>query len=262
MKTHTSRSRALQQFSGMLVLSILAGTNLVVWADTQPAPPTVSVRLSNPELIDDQHGDLKLTLNFPIRQQNASVAIASDPAIQITPRAVHLEDVQGPVILHFDVVGVRQKLTPGDHVISADLSLSGAAGGTTVASDSVTLKYSRRVRFSSYLIWGLVGVALGYVLRLLTKVLASIPMPSPAPPDPNAGQNNPIVAATGEITKFVQKHYYLVEFTVTCVLGFLALLALAKSGMAPDGAAYWNGALLLGVSLGFLTNTDLILRIK
>ncbi len=61
--------------------------------------------------------------------------------------------------------------------------------------------------------------------------------------------------------KFVLEHYYWVDFAVTLTVGFLALAALMKNGRPPASAEYWPEAIVLGVGLGLLTNSDLLTRV-
>lgn len=169
------------------------GTGQVVLAQpAQNSTPTIALRLSKPELINDEHADLKVTVNLPTHQEKASLSLVADRGVQINATAASLDNLQGTVIKHFDVSGDRAILRPGEYVISVDLSV-GASTSNTVASETVNLKYTRRLQFGFYLAWGIVGVFVGYALRLLTKVLASVPAPAPAPPEGSMpGTNYPV----------------------------------------------------------------------
>ena len=106
---------------------------------------------------------------------------------------------------------------------------------------------------ATYLILGGLGIATGYSLRLLVKVLSAVPAPQPAL-GPADGE--------GPITSFVIGHYYAVDFIVTLVLGFLALFALMQGARPPQVASAWPHAITLGASLGLLTNSELITRLR
>lgn len=48
---------------------------------------------------------------------------------------------------------------------------------------------------------------------------------------------------------------------MTLLIGLFVLLYLLKDGHVPDSAAYWYGALVTGVGLGLLTNSELIVKL-
>ena len=106
---------------------------------------------------------------------------------------------------------------------------------------------------AAYLILGGLGIAAGYSLRLLVKVLSAVPAPQPV-----LGAAD----SAGPITSFVIGHYYAVDFIVTLVLGFLALFALMQGARPPQVASAWPHAITLGASLGLLTNSELITRLR
>lgn len=64
----------------------------------------------------------------------------------------------------------------------------------------------------------------------------------------------------GPITRFVKDHYCQVDFAVTVALGAAALIALIKDGHPPESASAWYSALILGLGLGALTNSELITK--
>ena len=127
-------------------------------------------------------------------------------------------------------------------------------GGTILANDILEFQFKSEISLSLYFILGCLGIALGYAIRLLVQVLKKVPAPSPAP---KAGGGS-----AGPITEFVQSHYYVVDFGVTLVLGFLVLVALLSDGSPPETGRMWPGALASGVGLGLLANSELITRIK
>jgi 4-amino-4-deoxy-L-arabinose transferase-like glycosyltransferase len=64
------------------------------------------------------------------------------------------------------------------------------------------------------------------------------------------------IESVGPITRFVQKNYYLVDCSVTLVVGLLSLTLLIKNNHAPDSGFYWYTAFGAGIGLGLLTNSD------
>ncbi|HSS98017.1 MAG TPA: hypothetical protein VLK33_13345 [Terriglobales bacterium] len=149
-----------------------------------------------------------------------------------------------------------QDTVSGDYLILAQSVNHPADGSTPFETDqAINFSFNRRLQIWSYLLLGLIGFAIGYFIRLMTSVLKKIPAPAPAPVAPGADQDGPI-------TVFVKAHYYMVDFAVSIVLAFAVLLYLLKDGHPPDSATAWYGALLTGIGLGFLTNNDLLARIK
>jgi hypothetical protein len=108
---------------------------------------------------------------------------------------------------------------------------------------------------AAYLGLGALGILVGYLLRVLMKVLSTTTAPAP---DPTADPP-PVL---GPIGRFVASHYYQVDCLVTLVLGLAALLFLVKDGHLPDNGVVWYGALLMGLALGLLTNSELITKLR
>jgi hypothetical protein len=107
----------------------------------------------------------------------------------------------------------------------------------------------------------LVGFILGYLLRIVTGVLKKIPPPAPLQAAGSGGGGNG-GGEEGPVTTLVKNHYYIVDFLISLVLAFVVLLYWMREGHLPDSASAWYGALLTGIGLGFLTNNDLLARIK
>jgi len=119
------------------------------------------------------------------------------------------------------------------------------------------INYIPEVPLAAYFGFGLVGIFLGYWLRLFVKILSSTTPPQPAP---IAAGNPP--ANPGPFTSFVMKHYYAVDLSVTIAIGFLILVSLIKDGNPPDNALAWYSAVAMGVGLGLLTNSELITKLR
>lgn len=124
-----------------------------------------------------------------------------------------------------------------------------------VASDVLEFDYQPGLPVCIYLLVGVAGIAIGYVVRMLVLTLKAV--------EPQVEAEK---LATSEgpkgLRKFVLQYYWWVDFSVTLVLGFLALLALMKDGRPPVTATYWHHAAMLGVGLGLLTNSDLLTRVQ
>jgi hypothetical protein len=124
----------------------------------------------------------------------------------------------------------------------------------TLGTDVLSVSYHVGQPVLAYFVLGLLGVALGYVLRKVVKALAET--------TPSSARIQAAVAAEptpGWLKQFVADHYYGVDFTVTLFLGFLLLgSALTVDHAPPIRGQYWFGALLFGFATGLLTNSELI----
>ncbi len=149
------------------------------------------------------------------------------------------------------------KLRRATYRVLADVYAADSAGRPplALAHEPIPIAVVPQIALASYLWLGLVGILIGYLIRLVIKVLGAVPAPLPAPPE----TNDP---TTGPITRFVTRHYYFTDFTVTCVMGVLLMLLLLKDAHLPDNAGSWYGAMILGFSLGLLTNSDLVTKFR
>ncbi|HWG19217.1 MAG TPA: hypothetical protein VG225_01720 [Terracidiphilus sp.] len=177
----------------------------------------------------------------------------SPPGFEVTPRNVALPEFQKQFTSSAftlrrsgKTAEVGQQNTLIVRVLSADQKAA-------IAEASVSFSYVKRIPIWEYLLLGFFGIALGYAIRLLIKVLQTVPAPALAP-DPNAPQ-------PGTITQWVQKHYYFVDCSVTLVIGLLSLTLLLKNDHVPDSGLYWYSALGAGVALGLLANSELVSKL-
>jgi hypothetical protein len=246
-----------------------------------PASGAQAVRINNmlrPDgPIRNAPAQLVLTLDVVQPQPRASLTILAPPGFRVEEvRAseqgketqstntntvrVGLGTLQGRVTKVFMLHPPEVRIPRGKYRLLATVSTAPAPNVTVdsapmVAGDSIIqqsdfdVEYIPAIPIVQYLLWGLLGVAVGYGIRLLVKVLSKIPEPIPLAND------------DGPITKFVKKYYFLVDCLVTLVLGLFVLLYLIKDGHVPDSAAYWYGAVVTGVGLGLLTNSELIVKL-
>lgn len=121
-----------------------------------------------------------------------------------------------------------------------------------LAQDDFDVEYTPTISLGRYLLVGLAGVLIGYAIRLLVKVLSTVPPPALAPTP---------AGSAGPVTTFVTRHYYAVDCAVTLTLGLLVLIFFIKDGHPPDAGIQWYGALGIGVGLGLLTNSELVTKL-
>lgn len=220
--------------------------------------PSLTYQLRSKDFDSSDTAQLLVTGDIPAASGTAEVQFISPPGFEISPSTLTFEPQSGKSIV-FAKVKLQRNAPSGESSILAHATVKPSGSGTSLALDQViTFVYIRRLPLRFYFLLGLVGFVLGYILRLFTGVLKTVPAPSPAPPNPEGGGGS----QDGPITAFVKKHYYSVDFLVCLVLALAVLLYLIRDGHPPDSAATWYGAVLTGLGLGFLTNNDLIGRIR
>lgn len=161
-------------------------------------------------------------------------------------------------IARFDVAPTAHARDPGERIVVVELTQADAAGAKVMlAAQTVTFQFRPEIGLRLYYLLALAAIPVGYLVRLLSKILSTMPAPLPEPPDPTTGGQTP-----GPISRFVARHYYLSDLLVTAVLGGLTLILLEKDGHPPAAAATIGGALVTGFGLGLLTNSELFTKFK
>jgi hypothetical protein len=95
-----------------------------------------------------------------------------------------------------------------------------------VASDVAEFEYQAGLSVYLYLLVGVAGIGIGYVVRMLVLALKNV--------QPQVDAEKLATSETPKgLREFVLKHYWEVDFAVTLILGFLALVALMKDGRPP-----------------------------
>jgi hypothetical protein len=106
-----------------------------------------------------------------------------------------------------------------------------------------------------YLIVGLIGVVIGFLIKLGMKALSVVP-----PPIAGAQAARDRDAPEHPLVRFAREHYYTVDLLVTLLIGFLVLLA-SLTGVIPPAGTQWPAALVTGAGVGVLANNELVGRI-
>jgi hypothetical protein len=216
--------------------------------------PSITLLLKSKEFDSGTSAQLLVTADVPNNVSEVKVDFVSPPGFVAEPASLRFRQ-QGKSISAVTVRRSGDVLT-GEYSLLAHATAQPLNAGSSVLSmdQVVAFTYTNRLPASFYFLLGLAGFVLGYVIRTFTTVLRKIPAPSRAP--------EPDVPQDGPVTAFTKRHYYLVDFVVSIALAFVVLLYLMKEGHPPDSAAAWYGALLTGIGLGFLTNNDLLARVK
>jgi hypothetical protein len=199
---------------------------------------------------------LTVTVNCPTATQDETLLVSPPPGFTVSPSTVQLGSAAGTKVRQFVVQ------TPHTYVPAANWSflilLTDKNGD--LASSSYPFQYGSGICLTVYFLLGVLGIGIGYIARLVVDTLNALPKPVlKTAPTITQGQ---VVPTPGKITGFIKDHYYSMDFLVTLVLGFLALVALVKDNHAPDTGLYWYSALGLGFGIGLLTNSDLITRLR
>jgi hypothetical protein len=243
--------KALKNREYLLLVCCLLGTQ----ASAAQTSPSVAYQLRAKDFDTSDSAQLLVTVDAPANFGKVAVQFVAPPGFVVDPDTLNFDPQPGKRII---AVSVRRAgdAIGGEYSILAHATALPPGSGPPLAVDQlVTFTYIKRLKVKFYFLLGLAGFIVGYLLRIVTGVLKNIPAPAPVLPTGGAGQDGPI-------TVFVKNHYYSVDFSVSLALAFVVLLYLMREGHPPDSAAAWYGALLTGIGLGFLTNNDLLARIR
>jgi len=220
------------------------------------AGPTVRVSMAPAEVINDGLSKLTIDIDTPSELNGAILEVTSPVGFSVLPQ----NKITLPVFnTTYRETGFSLKRTGSSTPIGqAKVSVRlfpDANSHLSPAFGDIQFNYKERISNCAYIAWGLLGIIIGYAIRLVLKAQQAVPapLPAPAPPAP---------PAWGPITRFVTKYYYPVDGTLTVIIGLLALLVLLKDNHVPDTTLYWYSALGAGVALGALTNSELITKVR
>jgi hypothetical protein len=218
--------------------------------------PSLTYQLKAKDFETSDSAQLLVTADVPITYGRVSIEFVAPPQFEAEPATLNFDPQSGKRIVAVSLRRVGEARSDDYTILVHATAQPSGAGGLPFAVDQVvTFTYTRRLENKYYFLLGLAGFILGYLLRIVTAVLRKVPAPAPFLPTSDDGPDGPLTA-------FVRAHYYRVDFLVSLILGFLVLLYLMREGHPPDSAAAWYGAILTGSGLGFLTNNDLLARIK
>ena len=226
-------------------------------APAEPTPEPVRVELDAAlfpvDVVGAEASEAVVTIEAGLPIANATLGFQAPPGFSVRPTAVRLPPFTGRFVQHAIVAREDGAPSDGSRPLIVRLALLDGGRETIAASRVLTFWYTAQISTAAYVTLGGIGIALGYLLRLLVKLLGVVPRPAPvlAAPPPE-----------GPIGRFVRTHYYIVDFLVTLTIGFLALAALMQGARPPQTAAAWPQALTLGVSLGLLTNSELLTKLR
>jgi len=219
--------------------------------------PQIQAELVPYDLSTNKSAMLTVTVTCPTATPDLSLQVLAPIGFTVTARSsAQLGNCSGMRAATFEVDA------PHTYVSSASwkilILLSDKNG--QVASSVLPFEYHSGISLWLYFTVGLAGIALGYVVRLIVDSLNNLPRPVITVAA--AGPGGAVVPNLGRFTDFIKNHYYFMDFLVTFVLGFLALVALVKDNHTPDSGLYWYSAFGFGFGIGLLTNSDLITRLR
>lgn len=239
-------------------VALIAAGTLVGGAPPQAAQPrdvTLSLDLVPQQIVNDQPIQVIATIDSPNELAGATLELTPPPGFRFDQASFTLPTFSRRLV-QSAILRPQAPGPSGERPIVARLMTKASTGSTVAhASQIAKLAFVAEISLAVYLGVATIGVGLGYLLRLLIKVLTTV---QPPPAAPVAGGE----AATGPITRFVQRHYYWVDFLVTVGLGVVVLVWLSHDGRPPQTVAVWPKALATGVGLGLLTNSELLTKLR
>lgn len=236
-------------------LGILVGLLVSAALPALAQQPSLSLELIPNSVFGHRQAQLYVTIDSSQELDDAVLDIATSTDFKAEPSAIPLRAVTHSVVENVTITPVNPMLGFGDQGITVTLSQPSDPGKRKiVASKLLKFSYAPEISLCVFFVFATLGLILGYWVRIIVKVLAAITPPSPQPESETA--------KLGPITKFVQGHYYLVDFLVTVALAFIVLATLVQNGRPPQSGSTWYGALAVGVGIGVFTNSDLLTRIR
>lgn len=243
----------------------LALQNTSATAEAQPTPTPTSVRQETEQgggtvplraevaLKQTAPESFSVTVSAPREGDVLSISV-NPPTIKANPASWKLPEADGKITRSFVLEPPAGKQLSGQIEVGAELTRPSQSGpGKSLAGTTFQFLYRRGIPLSSYFLWGILGIVLGYLLRLFIKVLSEVTPPQLAPV--------PGAPEPGPLKQFVQRYYFFIDCGVTAAIGFLALVALVQDGQPPQNASYWYTALAVGVGMGLLTNSELLTKL-
>jgi len=217
--------------------------------------PTVTLELIPGGVLEHRQAQLYITIESAQELNNANLEIHGSPDFKITPSMIALPSITRTIIESVTIETVNPKTLAGEQALTVTLSQTSNSTGTKILVSKLTnFTYTPEISLRLFFVFAMIGVAVGYWIRLIVSVLGSV---DPPPADEPAGS-----PPGGPITKFVKGHYYTVDFLVTVALAFIVLATFVQSGRPPTSGAAWYGALASGVGIGLFTNSELLTRLK
>lgn len=217
--------------------------------------PSIAYQLRVKDFEISNSAQLLVTADIPTTSGKIDIQFVAPPGFAIEPAGLVFDPQAGKRVVAVTVRRTADVPSSDYSILAHATAQPSNAGAPLVIDQVVTFTYTKRLQVRFYFALGLAGFILGYLLRIVTGVLKNVTPPAPLQAVNGGGGDGPV-------TVFVKNHYYVVDFLTSLVLAFIVLLYLMREGHPPDSASAWYGALLTGIGLGFLTNNDLLARIK
>lgn len=209
---------------------------------------TVEMRPST-AFTDAQTAQVVITVEG-LALSGATLSLEPPPGFKVEPQSIQLTGA-APMRR----MAVLQRVDAAVSTGSRRLLVRLTEGTTTIDAPLDFTFTNTTISTRRYLLLGLLGVMIGYLIKLLTKVFSAIP----APPLTALANVEPV--EEGPITRFIKAHYYTTDFLLTVALGVLIMLA-NLAGTAPPPGTQWPSAIVFGAGIGLLANNDLVGRLK
>jgi len=227
---------------------------IMLWAATATGASTQSVLKIevNPSPISDtQVGQVVISTTAATELKGAVLSVEPPPGFKVEPQTVRYTG--GTEIRE---VMTLQRIDPTALSGTRKLLVRLRNDTAVLATETVDLTYEDSTLSTSRYLWlGLLGVIIGYIVKLALKGLAAVP--DPIPPVTESQR----VTAEHWFVAFVRKHYLGVDFTLTMLIGFLVLLG-TLTGVLPPAGTRWPAAVWTGAAIGVLANNELLGSLK
>ena len=179
----------------VLLTALLAAGLALPTAAQNASPLRITLQASPAKLVGAEPAQLLVTIEPQGALQNAVLKIAPPPGFQVDRNNLAMASLSGKLTQLFTVRRKEGQEPKGGGLllVSLEVPQAGRKEPQQVAAESLKLDYAPEISVRAYILLGILGVGLGYGLRLLLKVLQSIPpeaVPAPAPIPP--GQLPPL----------------------------------------------------------------------
>jgi hypothetical protein len=205
----------------------------------------------------------------------ASFKGPDDAVFDLTVKAPNLDGttirLEAPADFEINPKSVLLKGASTDYRIIAHLKWRGGLGrdrhivvqllsstSTPLAAVSFPFEYTPLQSTRAYLLWGMLGLLLGYAARVATKSLSS----DTATTHVAALETVSKAGSKSTIQTLALKNWYLLDLFVTVVLGGVFFVIAMKDGLPPPTTPYWHDAIAVGFGVGLLTNSELLTKVK
>lgn len=186
-------------------------------------------------------------------------------AFVVEPNSVPIPAGERHIAATFSIRAVAPDSGAHDGVVVVHVERVADSGPREVATSELGFSFRPEITAGCYLGLALMGLLLGWAIKRLIKYMAGVPDPADLPADRLAELLSARARRTtgDRVREFVARWFDLFDLLLTAVIGGAVIVGLMDDGATPPAvAASWPHALILGVALGTLGNTELLTRLR